>query len=61
MQVAGGPGDAPALVGLPARVLRRCLLEGAEDMHGYIGSIALSCNGAEIAKCPPRGRDCPDV
>jgi len=49
-----GDGDAPALVGLHQQGETPLLLDGAEDMHGYIGSIALSDDGSEIAVTSPR-------
>jgi uncharacterized protein len=49
-----GDVDAPALVGLHRRGQDIRLLEGAEDMHGYIGSIALSRDSRRIAVTSPR-------
>ena len=49
-----GDGEAPALVGLHQQGETPLLLDGAEDMHGYIGSIALSDDGSEIAVTSPR-------
>jgi uncharacterized protein len=49
-----GDGDAPALVALHRQGSAPLLLEAAEDMHGYIGSIVLSDDGAEIAVTSPR-------
>lgn len=49
-----GAGDAPALVGLHRRGQHLRLLQGTQDMHGYIGSIALSRKGDKIAVTSPR-------